>query len=180
MNEIENTTEIDMEAMQQAMDTLTTNPELANTAWMFTWALISVLIVSAIASILFLIIQFFIYKSKFKKFSPEKVPTNLKLTIDIIVLTVVWYIISTVFWLLFWLISLSAEWWGWLITSLVPLILTLIWYYLVLKKLASRHTDIDKAKKIADQTLVFTILFWILYYLLVTFIFMGLAMSVFM
>ena len=137
--------------------------EMNGVFWIF-------LLIQSAITIFFLTVQFFIYKSKFNKYAPSDTPSNLKLVIDIVLLSILWTVFSFIAWLIMWLI-IGVVWmfgWEWFIT----IIIILIWYYFILKFLAGRHTDWSSAKKIADQTLVFTILFWILFYLAFVFVIM--------
>ncbi|MCP4523935.1 MAG: hypothetical protein GY828_07000 [Candidatus Gracilibacteria bacterium] len=122
--------------------------------------------------IIFLFVQFYIYKSKFNKFAPSDTPNNIKLAIDIILLAVLGYISMLVLGfiislLLTLIIVFISPMIGGFIGLLIP-IFVLITYYFILKFLAGRHTHKENAKKIADQTLVFSILFGITYYVILT------------
>lgn len=125
------------------------------------------LVMSVLSPIFFLIVEFFIYKSKFNKFAQSDTPSNLKLALDIIFLAVLWYIAMIVVWFALWLLMVLILPLAAIVWILSPVIVIVI-YYFILKFLAWRHTTKENAKQISDQTLVFTFLFGIIYYIILT------------
>lgn len=119
-----------------------------------TWL---ILIIQLVVFLLFLSINVSIYKWRFKKITEKDIPNNKKLITDIIIFTVWWGTLYYIFNLIFGNIWISAGF-----SELIIMILSLLWYFFILKFLSWKHTDKANTTKIAAQTVWISVLVWLL------------------
>ena len=132
--------------------------------FMYVWIIIATALL--VPLLVQFIIFFFVYKSKHNKFSPETKITNKKYALNTFIVTLCMTIISIIVWTALGYINIPWQYSS--ITNLVPAVVSLLGGYFIFKMLLLKQwTSIEIAKKIADQTIVFFVLVWVLIYFLI-------------
>jgi len=121
-----------------------------------------ILIIQLVIFSLFFAISVSIYKWRFKNIAQKDTPNSKKLITDIIIFTLWW-------WILYYIIDIIFRkiWIFWGISELIITVLSLLWYFLILRFLSWKHTSKVNATKIAAQTVWISVWVWILLFLAV-------------